>query len=202
MSISYHELEIKSDEQVYDPAEDSLLAAGIVEAAVRDAHRGIDVLDMGCGTGILGLVAAISENTRSVTFADINAAAVRLCEENIERNSEFLCAKCIAIKSDMFSNIKGRFDLMIFNAPYLPDNDSIGLSESWYGGREGIEITNRFLDEAVLHLNPEGQIILVESSFGNIEALRGRIAELGFRIIKEEKKHVSFEDIVVMLISA
>lgn len=179
-----------------------MLAAGIVEAAVRDADRGIDVLDMGCGTGILGLVAAISENTRSVTFADINADAVKLCEENIERNKEFLCAKCIAVNSNLFSNIKGRFDLMIFNAPYLPDNDNIWLSESWYGGREGIEITNRFLDEAVSRLNPGGQIILVESSFGNIEVLRSRMAELGFRVLKEEKKHMAFEEIVAMLISA
>ncbi len=198
--MDYLGLDIKTDEGVYEPAEDSFLAAGIVEAEVQALGWDLDVLDLGCGTGLLGLVAAKSGNVRRVLFADINERAVELCKDNIESNSGVIHAECTAIKSNLFSRIREKFNLIIFNAPYLPDNDKTELSESWYGGKGGVELSVKFLNDAVSRLKENGRILIVESSFGDIGSLKKKMDLIGLEIESERSVHISFEDIIGMVL--
>ncbi|MEM3404932.1 MAG: hypothetical protein QXZ01_01220, partial [Candidatus Micrarchaeaceae archaeon] len=56
-----------------------------------------------------------------------------------------------------------------------------------------------FLEGAKGHLKDNGRIILVSSSAANLRKLKEKIAEMGYAVLKEEKEHFFFEDIVVML---
>ncbi|MBI3334406.1 methyltransferase [Candidatus Pacearchaeota archaeon] len=136
---------------IYEPAEDSLLLA---KEAAKHA-RGKQVIDMGTGSGIQAK-AALDAGAASVVAVDINREALRHARQ-----------QGIQVKySDLFSKVKGKFDLIIFNPPYLPedkreDKDSRLITS---GGKYGDEILLRFLKQASLHLNEHGSILIVLSS--------------------------------------
>ncbi len=198
--MEYAGLDITTDENVYEPAEDSFLAAETI-AEVMDSFEGsVAVADIGCGTGILGLVAGTNPNVGKIVFGDVSQDALRVCQKNVDNNFLLVKADCTVKKSDLFSDIDGEFDLIIFNAPYLPDNDKSSMASTWYGGRAGIELSVEFLRQAVGHMKDASKIVIVESSFGDIEALKGAISDLKLCICREKRQHISFEDIIVMVL--
>src|SRR3989344_5917150 len=137
--------------EIYQPAEDSYL----MQKYVRQYAEG-RVLDMGTGSGIQAKEAAKSPIVREVIAVDINKIAIeKLKSENIR--------KIKAIHSDLFENIEGKFNLIIFNPPYLPQDEGIA-DEAIYGGRKGWEISERFFEQATKHLINNGKILFLFSS--------------------------------------
>ena len=195
-------LEIKEEALVYRPAEDSLLAIKAINALNNLSEP--DILDIGTGSGILGLYAAMHFHAKKLVMSDISKRACTLAERNYILNKDKLSGTNVTIlKSDLFENIKGRYDLIIFNAPYLRGSIDAHLpviERAWNGGPTGIEIALRFLNEASSHLKKNGAIILLASSLSDIDTLRKKIDELGYRIKSELKEHYFFEDIIAMTI--
>ncbi len=203
--MDYDGLEIYYDPAVYAPSDDSRLSAGLVSEHLEALEAKIDVLDVGTGSGILGIVASISENAGRVTFLDINEKALALAKKNVEANRSKIKAMPRFVESDLLGEIpRGElFGLIIFNAPYLR-NEKEGEEKEhnpWSGGEEGIELSVRFLEEAIPHLDKDGKIILNASSLGNLERLKRSIGAMGFSIVKEKKAHIFFEDIVALMLS-
>ena len=110
-------VELKYAEGVYQDAEDSWLIQDSVREFVKK-NKPKKVLDMGSGTGILAIQAKLS-GAQEVWAADINPLATRLIEKNAVLNK----TEIVVIESNLFSNISGTFDLIIFNPPYLPGKD-------------------------------------------------------------------------------
>ncbi len=136
---------------IYSPREDSFL----LEIEVKKYAKDKTVLDMGSGSGIQAK-AALSSGAKSILAADIDAGAIK----------ELKKQKIPAVQSDLFSKIKGKFDLIIFNPPYLPE-DKREDKESQLataGGRHGDEIILRFIRYAKSHLTKDGIILMVISS--------------------------------------
>lgn len=136
---------------IYTPREDSYL----LQEEVKKFSKERKVLDMGSGSGIQARTAIVS-GAKFVLATDINQEAVdHLIKIGIN-----------AVKSDLFSNITGKFDLIIFNPPYLPEDKredkESALTTS--GGKKGDELTVKFLKEADQHLNDKGIILLLISS--------------------------------------
>lgn len=198
--MEYAGLDILINDNVYSPAEDSFLAADIIREELDGMGGGVEILEVGCGTGILGLVAAANRNAKHVVFTDVNDDALELCKANIQRNSDRISAECDVVKSDLFSNVEGMFDMIIFNAPYLPDGDKMKLSESWYGGERGIEISERFINSATDFMKTNGKIILIVSSLGDLEKLMATVSIRGLMVEREQKVHVDFEDIIALVL--
>jgi len=74
-----------------------------------------EVLDMGCGYGVLGIAIAKSRPRLKVTMVDINPLAIKLARENIEINR---VPNAIALRSDLYSQLEGKkFDLILSNPP-------------------------------------------------------------------------------------
>ncbi len=73
------------------------------------------VLDMCCGSGCIGLTIGHECSVNKLVLADISDQAVALTEKNADR----LGIACNVVKTDMFSEIKGSFDLIISNPPYI-----------------------------------------------------------------------------------
>ncbi len=142
---------------IYAPSDDSFLLKEVLENEIRD--KGIDVLEIGSGSGIL-LESLNSLDVARVIGTDLNSDAVEFC-----KSKGFDC-----IKSDLFSNIplEKKYDLIIFNPPYLPeDPENLEDDESKLittGGKKGSELINKFLRQAKDYLKPEGKIFLLTSS--------------------------------------
>ncbi len=198
-------LSIEESSLVYKPAEDSFLAMkAISKIASKMGRKEVDVADIGTGTGLLGIYAASMLNTKRLVLADINPHAVELAKRNYKLNRLKLKNKNTdveIIRSDLLQNIQGRFNLIIFNAPYLRGSISSHLpiiEKAWNGGRRGIEVSEEYLNEAQTKLRENGTVLLIASSLSDFEGLKERIKELGYRIDDIIKEHYFFEDIIAL----
>jgi len=163
---------------VYEPAEDSLL----LESAVKRYARGA-VLDMGTGSGVQALAARAKG--LGVLAADIDPAAVA-------------AAKALgidAVRSDMFESVPGKFDTIIFNPPYLPDEPA-APEACLDGGPTGRELLDRFLGEAPARLTRGGQVLFVQSTITGVEATERRLRALGFAFEVVGRQKVAWEELV------
>ena len=144
---------------IYLPSDDSLFFAKLLEDYLSNLKdKEISYLDIGTGSSILAETAKHS-GVKDITTTDINSKAVAL-----SRKKGFY-----SIKSDLFSSpiLKDKkFDLITFNAPYLPEDKSEPEDSklATTGGKRGDEISLKFLKQAVKHLKKEGKIFLLISS--------------------------------------
>lgn len=181
MSFYYKGLRLETDDSVYYPAEDSLL---IAENLLEEKGR---VLDIGTGTGILALVAA--KNASKVTATDVNPKALELAGRNA-RNNEI--ENIEFIPSDLFAKLSNeRFDLIVFNPPYLPVEENDPIGRAWSGGEKGVELIQRFLDSVREHLNPGGKFLLLVSSLNDLNW-----EEKGLGVVA--KKKLFFEELMLL----
>ncbi len=167
---------------IYEPAEDSYLLQKQVE---KFTEKGMDVLDMGTGSGIQASTAKKQE--ANITAADINPECVAKVNK--------LGIK--AIQSDLFENVGGKFDLIIFNPPYLPE-DPLEPEDSKLittGGKTGSETLNRFLKKAKAYLKKDGKILIVVSS------LTKEIDKQNFKFKILAKEKIDFEILIVYELS-
>ncbi|MBI2143837.1 methyltransferase [Candidatus Woesearchaeota archaeon] len=170
---------------VYEPAEDSLLLAAAVEKYAFG-----NVLDIGTGSGIQAITAAKKKEVKSVAAADINAEALRFAEAAAAK--EGVRGKITFLKSDLFSSIKGKFDTIIFNPPYLPQDKGI-FDEAIYGGKHGYEVLQRFIGCCNSYLKDGGIALIVFSSLTNRQKVDEAIEKSCMEYEETGQKHISFE---------
>jgi release factor glutamine methyltransferase len=162
---------------VYEDREDSWL----LQKEVEKHANGKFVLDVGCGTGIQGITAC-KTGARKVICTDVNPKACFLTRKNAELNNchiDVVCGKLL----EFFKGVK--FDLIVFNTPYLPSGEDI----QWSGGKE---LIREFLEQASNFVNKGGEILLVFSSLTGLS-----INDV--EIISEEK--VNFETLYLGKVS-
>ncbi len=202
--LEYEGLVVDTPENLYEPREDSFLAGKVIERVIKEKKHEVDVLDLGTGTGLLGLLAAKNGNVKRVVFSDVNSEAVSAAKSNFQANKKLMHAEAEFARSDLFENIRGKFDIIIFNAPYLPAEKGEKVdkrSMAWQGGEKGIELSLRFVESLKDYLKKEGEAILVASSLSDYERLASFIKEKGLVFSEAAKAHFFFEEITVLRIS-
>lgn len=184
---------INIDDNVYIPAEDSYLLAENLQI-----KKGQSVLEIGTGSGIVAMYA--SRLTDNITVTDINFDACELARKNFEANS----IKTIEILfGNLFEPVKNRkFDVILFNTPYLPTEEGEVLDDTinyaFDGGLDGRKVIDMFLNEVKNHLNDGGMVQMIQSSLsGNEETLK-KLDKLGFISEIAKKEHFFFEDITLI----
>jgi len=174
---------------VYPPAEDTYLLLSAINAG-----KGQRILEMGTGTGIIALHCA--KAGCHVTAVDISPDAVKCTRKNAEINN----LDMEIVESDLFESIKGKFDIIIFNPPYLSRLGSEKLASAdvlpLIGGERGHEISARFLRQAWDHLAPGGRIYLLTSSETEAGVLEAS-SQL-FSANKIAEKRIFFEVLAVL----
>lgn len=129
-----------------------------VNAIVRAAPRAARVADIGCGTGVGGIVLARRHlHECGLILADINARALRLAQVN----AELAGVEAVLVQSDVLQNVEGEIDLVIANPPYLRDDQ-----HRWYrdgAGQYGEALGARIVREALRRLseNERGGTLLL-----------------------------------------
>ena len=144
------------------------------------------VLDMGTGNGAISIKCA--QKGSEVTAVDIDPEPLK----NLEKIAKERNLPIRVVHSDLFANVKGKYDTIVFNPPYLP-GDAERIEElQWAGGGEyGDEILFRFLRDAKNYLEDGGKIYVIVSSFNRIE----RIESMGYVMKCLGKKKFAFHEI-------
>jgi release factor glutamine methyltransferase len=163
------------NDNVYEPAEDTILFAENL-----DVKEGEMVLDMGTGCGILGILAA--RKADGVVAVDLNPFAIHCAKENSKLNG--LKEKIDFIETSLFAALKPNigFDLILFNAPYLPtDADEVAswIGRAWAGGAKGREVVDRFISEAPDYLKHKGKILLMQSTLTGVDETIQKFSQQG-----------------------
>ncbi len=144
------------------------------QAVLSEVRAGDRVLDMGTGSGVNAILAATTAS--EIVAVDINPRAVEAAQHNAETNG---VADRIQIGlSDVFSNVDGRFDLIIFDPPFR-----------WFAPRDQFEVAmtdenyqamTTFFREARDHLTPAGRMLIFFGTSGDLSYVRLLADQHGF----------------------
>ena len=189
LDLGWGKISIYKD--VYEPSNDTWLLLELLEKH-SDVH---DMCIETCaGTGVLGIYLLTSGKCRRIIFVDVNDKACISTLHNLELNN--LLGKGVVLNSLSLKPVKEKCtDLIVFNPPYLPgkprDLYDIGL----IGGRRGYETIADIISDANSVLRFGGHIFFVYSSLTGRKKVVEILARNGFKIVRELRKHVFFEDI-------
>ncbi|MFH0836538.1 MAG: HemK2/MTQ2 family protein methyltransferase [Candidatus Aenigmatarchaeota archaeon] len=164
----------------YYPADDSeLFADFIVKKRVKFLRK--RVLEIGSGSGLLSILC--SRFGADVLAVDINPDAVLATRENAIINK----VELVTAESDLFSGVKEKYDIIIFNAPYLPDEDVLTKKAQSINYNKG-DIIKRFLLEYRKYLRKNGKVYILVSSITG-EKIGGKIVS---------KKKIDWEELRII----
>jgi len=191
--VRYENLSFYILSDVYEPSEDTFLLAENLDVEANGM-----VLDMGTGCGILAVLSAFKASR--VFAIDINPKAIRCAKVNARRNE--VSEKINFICGDLFRPLKRGvlFDLILFNAPYLPveEEPREWIEYAWAGGRCGRKVIDRFLNDVSIYLRRNGKLLLVQSSLSNIEKTLTVLENEGFKAEIIDKRSFFFEEIALI----
>jgi HemK-related putative methylase len=177
---------------VYPPSGDTYLLLDSIQITHED-----DFLEVGCGAGLITL--KVAEQARSVVSVDVSLEAVRNTRENLRRNG--LDQKCAVFQSDLlaaFGNAS-KFSLIVFNPPYLPQDDmSTNLDHALIGGQTGAEVTRKFILQSAKRLTKGGRVFVVVSTLSDSESIWKTMVECGFRVEMVSEEPQFFEKLQIL----
>jgi release factor glutamine methyltransferase len=144
------------------------------EAVLDEVQNGDRVLDMGTGSGINAILAA--SKGADVLAVDINPRALEAAKANVERNG--IGDRTEVRHSDIFSNVAGTFDLIVFDPPFRWFRPRDLLESAMTD--EGYQAMTRFFRQARRYLTPRGKMLIFFGSSGDLDYLKNLFAEERF----------------------
>lgn len=175
--------EFHVDDRVLIPRPETEL---LVEAALARAPRGGSVIDIGAGSGCIAISIERERNDLHVTSVDRSLAALAVAAKNRAR----LGSRVALAASDLLAGVRGTFDLIVSNPPYVPLHEyeelqvEVRIHEPRLAltpGPRGTETIERLLDQAPLHLAQNG-CVMIEVGYGQEAAIRALAEEKGFAV--------------------
>ena len=156
-------MQLKVDERVLIPRPETEELVELILA--ENPKKNLKVLDIGTGSGAIALALAKSRPDWTITAADISQDALDIAEENAKENSGDL----IFIKSDCFSEISSKYDIIVSNPPYISrsDESEVGLNVlhsephlALFADEDGLAIYRKIAEGAKDYLTDGGKIYL------------------------------------------
>lgn len=144
--------------------ETEVLVDKVLQAAPQGGCR---VLDVGCGSGNIAVSVAVELPSAAVTAVDIDPLAVELTGENALLHG--VADRVEVLEGDLFGPVRGRFDLVVSNPPYIRERDLDLLpgevrdhepGTALSGGEDGLAVTRRIAREAPGFLESGGYLAL------------------------------------------
>lgn len=173
-SAPFYGLDIKVDSRVLIPRFDTehLAEAVIKECAKRENPA---VLELCTGSGAVSIAVKLN-SAASVTATDVSQDALDVAEENAKLHN----AEITFIKSDLFTSVDGKFDVIAANPPYIPSADISTLHNevkdfepltALDGGADGLNFYRAIAAEYTDYLN-DGGVLMLEIGAGQADAVK------------------------------
>ena len=156
-------IQLKVDERVLIPRPETEEIVDLI--LTENPEKNLKVLDIGTGSGAIALALAKNRPDWSVTAADISEDALELATENAKRQNLDLTF----IRTDCFSEISSKYDIIVSNPPYISRSDEVevGLNVlhsephlALFADEDGLAIYRRIAEESKDYLNDGGKIYL------------------------------------------
>ncbi|MDR1034683.1 MAG: peptide chain release factor N(5)-glutamine methyltransferase [Holosporales bacterium] len=160
----FYGIEFKTTLDTLDPRPETELLIDLFRETYSETNESIEVLDLGAGTGCVGLVILTLYPAAKCTFVDIDEKALNIAKYNASKLN--LGSRSTFIKSNWFSEITERFDAIITNPPYVPDWYNLSGGALYdppialFGGEDGQRDVQIILGEAVNYLKCNGVLLM------------------------------------------
>jgi release factor glutamine methyltransferase len=184
-------LDFELSKETLEPRPDSEC---VVELALSlrsaQTEKSLSILDLGTGTGILAISLLSRLPSSRAVAVDVSKDALSTAQKNAERNG--VAERFDPLHSSWFENVKGKFDLIISNPPYIKTADISGLSPevrehdpllALDGGADGLAAYRLIASAAHDFLNGEGLIVL-EIGHDQRESVTSIFEGSGFRLVE------------------
>ena len=146
-------------ELIVDPEESGTLDAWLSERTRR-------VLDLCTGNGSLAILAAMAYADVVVDASDVSAGALEIARANVARHQ--LEGRVNVVESDLFAALKGRYDLIVCNPPYVTDESMAALPAEYRaepalalaGGADGMDLIRRIVADAPAFMSDDAVLVI------------------------------------------
>ena len=187
---SFYGRTFKVNSNVLIPRADTetLIEKALSKINMLDAY---EILDLGCGTGIIGITIALERPLSKVTLIDQSEDAIQNTKENQTLHQ---VTNTTIQKSDWFSALEQkRFDVILSNPPYLEENDPHLLQDledeplnALVSGPTGIEAIQYIIENAKNHIKPSGWLF-IEHGYNQAKILKDLFEKNGYQHIENAK---------------
>ena len=143
--------------------------------------KDLDVLDVGCGTGIIGIYCAL-KGAKNVLAVDNSDKALENTRINLKKNN--LKDRVKVVKSNLFENVNGKFDYIFANLPILDEVWDLDVSTT--------NTVQKYILECKDYVKKGGKVYFTWASFSDITPLRELCSKLdySYKEISENKSGI------------
>ena len=171
---------------MYFPSDDSIFLSNVV-----NHYHGQLALEIGTSTGII--LKELSKNFRIVIGTDIDFGSLKRAQ-SILKNDRLICCDAASALHDV------RFDLIVTNPPYLPNNPN-QVDKTVDGGPTGIEVSIHILTSALDKLARNGKILILVSNLSDKRKLEIFASENNLVMNQIAQKEIFYEILEIIEIS-
>ncbi len=175
-------LNFKVNSNVLVPRQDT---ETLVEEALKICQPGMEILDLGTGSGCIVISLMKNAHGMTATGSDISKQALLVAKENARLHE----VEIEWVRSNLYENISGRFDLIVSNPPYIPQEDILGLMPevrdfepvgALDGGVDGLDFYRQIIAQGKDYLNKDGYLYL-EIGYDQGPAVTNMMCAAGYR---------------------
>lgn len=197
-------LEFAVNEHVLIPRQDTEI---LVEEALHALHDGMRILDMCTGSGCILISLLHYSNDCTGVGADISAEALQVAKKNAQRlfgDRAGTESRCQFVQSDLFENVKGQFDMIVSNPPYIPTDVIDTLMpevreheprRALDGSADGLLFYKKILEGSAEHLK-KGGMLFFEVGFDQGEAVGSLLELAGYLEVHVIKDYAGLDRVV------
>lgn len=149
------------------------------------------ILEIGAGSGAISITMALEIPKAIVDGADISSEALEVCMINLEK---YKLKNLSFYQSNLFENVKGKYDIIVSNPPYINRKDLVGLQIEVQkepilaldGGEDGLDFYRKISKEAGQYLNSNG-LLFFEIGYNQYEEVKKLLEENAFSNIEYKR---------------
>lgn len=194
--ITHHQefmkLNFYVNENVLIPRPDTeILVEEVINFCKKNVEKTYKILDLCAGSGAIGIAIATYVSNSQVTCVDISKEALEIAKKNAKLNNS---SNIEFIKSDMFENIVGKYDIIVSNPPYIKKQVISTLNKEVQkepiialdGGKDGLNFYRVIADKSCNYINNSGMLFL-EIGYDQKEEVINLLENKGYKNVYSKK---------------
>ena len=200
----FYSYEFFTNFNVLDPRPESETLVDVAKKILKKNKSTINILELGVGSGciIISIIQELRELRIKGIGIDISESSLRVAKKN---KKKFNIVNLHLLRSNWFSNLKNKYDMIVSNPPYLKTSDIECLDDevkkydplvSLDGGKNGLNAYNEIAKNVKKHLKLGG-VICLEIGFGQSNYVNQIFEKAGLELILEEKDLQDIPRVVV-----